>query len=466
MQESDKKPKHAGKGPAQPESIQPDAEEAILDEYDLSGEEGEIPLRLKKRPQAADAKKKAARKRKAAASRKKKKRAKQNTLFSDRRFAHKKSLFEIMSASGEDSFFKPITIFGHEIRFWPLFLLALILMLLFMLVISNGNVQPREESVTVVGLPEDLENYRILVVSDMNAKRFGDQQGALVREVESMGYDMILCVGDMVGKSGDPEPFYEFLDGLSKPSRVYFVCGDADPGPFVDVAREIEGTLEEIVLEDWILGAMERGANYVDAPMSVDVGESEIWLTPTSYLNLDASAYRESWKDQMRQEEDGVVAGLASDYNSLPFTSYRYRLAEKFYEAVNTIEASDLLIGLSHIVPSDGIIESAAMHDHESGSYLFEPELIVSGHYCGGVWKLPFAGAFYVSNRMLPRYGWFPAKEDVDGLSQIGESQVFITSGLSTTSSVPLLPFRIFNDPELAAITLTAKLPDNMLDAG
>ena len=463
MQDSNQKPKHARKHAAPVQEPVPAADDVFQDDYDMAGDEGEIPLR-KKRRSGADAQKNNGKKKKKSKARKKKKNVKKEVLFSDKRFKHRKSLFEIMSATDEDSLFKPITIFGHQIRFWPLFVLAFIIMLIGVIVISNGNAQPVEDSVTVVGLSEDLENYQILVLSDMNGKRFGDQQGALTREVESLGYDMILCVGDMVGKDGDPEPFYEFLEGLSKPNRVYFVCGDSDPGPFVDTPRSIEGTLSQIVLEDWILGAIERGANYVDVPMAVEVGESKLWLTPTNYLNLNAYDYREEWKDQMRQEEDGVVSGLASDYNSLPFTSYRYDQAERFYEAVNTIDSSDLLIGLSHIVPDDDYIMSAAMHDAES-NYLFESELIVSGHYCGGVWKLPFVGAFYVPNRMLPRYGWFPAKEDVNGLSKVGESQVYITGGLSTTSSIPLLPFRMLNDPEISVLKLTAKLPENMLDA-
>ena len=463
MQDSNQKPKHAGKHAAPVQEPVPAADDVFQDDYDMVGDEGEIPLR-KKRRSGADAQKNNGKKKKKSKARKKKKNVKKEVLFSDKRFKHRKSLFEIMSATDEDSLFKPITIFGHQIRFWPLFVLAFIIMLIGVIVISNGNAQPVEDSVTVVGLSEDLENYQILVLSDMNGKRFGDRQGALTREVESLGYDMILCVGDMVGKDGDPEPFYEFLEGLSKPNRVYFVCGDSDPGPFVDTPRSIEGTLSQIVLEDWILGAIERGANYVDVPMAVEVGESKLWLTPTNYLNLNAYDYREEWKDQMRQEEDGVVSGLASDYNSLPFTSYRYDQAERFYEAVNTIDSSELLIGLSHIVPDDDYIMSAAMHDAES-NYLFEPELIVSGHYCGGVWKLPFVGAFYVPNRMLPRYGWFPAKEDVNGLSKVGESQVYITGGLSTTSSIPLLPFRMLNDPEISVLKLTAKLPENMLDA-
>lgn len=465
MQDSEKKPKHAGKHSAPKQAPAPEPVEEILDDYEIEGDEGEIPLRLNKKKKKADAerKKKKARKRRKAGKRRRNSRRRSDQLFSDRHFKRKRSLFEIMSASGEDSLFKPITIFGHEIRFWPLFVLAFIVMLIGIIIISNGNVQIAEEMVTVVGLPEDLEGYNILVISDLNGKRFGDQQSVLVRQVESVDYDMILCVGDMVGEDGDPEPFYEFLDGISRPSRVYFVCGDADPGPFVDVPREIVGTLEQIVLEDWILGAVERGANYVDAPIAVEVDEATIWLTPTAMLNLDASENRENWREQMKQEEDGVISGLASDYNSLPFTSYRYAQADRFYASLGVISSSDMLIGLSHIVPEDGFIQSAATHDDESAHYLFEPELIVSGHYCGGVWRVPFAGAFYVPNRMLPRNGWFPAREDVEGLSRIGESQVFISKGLSNTSAIKLLPFRAFNEPEMTVLTLTAKLPDNML---
>lgn len=425
------------------------------DEYDAMLDEGEIPVRRKKKASAKKNAKKGKAKKKTA-----------EPLFSDRKFRRKKSLFDIMSASGEDSFFKPLHLFGHEIRFWPLFVLILIVMLIGTVIISNGNITLQDQQVTVVGLADDLEGYNILVLSDLNAKRFGDQQTSLIREVESQKYDMILCVGDMVGKSGDAQPFYEFLEGISKPERVYFICGDSDPGPFVETPREIEGTLSQIVLEDWILGAIERGAHYVDVPTLVEVGESRFWLTPTAYLNLEATAYRDTWRDQMKQEEDGVVSGLASDYNSLPFTSYRAQQAEKFYSAVGSITSTDLLIGLSHVVPDDAFIRSAALHDNDEGKYLFEPELIVSGHYCGGVWKIPFVGAFYVPNRMLPRYGWFPAKEDVSGLSQIGETQVYISGGLSTTASVPLLPFRLFNDPEITAMKLTAKLPGSMLDMG
>lgn len=472
MQESGKKGKHAAKhAAAEPleikeeqipvETIPENPEDTYADDYDLYGDEAEIPLRLKKKKTV----KKASEKK----NKKKKKKNKKSSdsippLFSDKKFRRKTSFFDIMTASTQEKLIKPVKIFGQEVKYWPLLLLAILMLIIGYIVISNGNLTEIPQPVTVVGLAEDLEDYQILVISDMNGKRFGDMQSSLIREIENIGYDMILCLGDMVGKGGDPEPFYEFLDGLSKPSRVYFICGDADPGPFVDVARDIEGSLEKIVLEDWILGAIERGAHYVDAPMSLEIGENVLWLTPTGYLNVEASAYLEDWKAQTEQEQEGTVSGLTADYDSLPFTTYRYRLAEKFYKSISSIGSTDTIIGLAHQPPNDSFIRSAASHDSADGKYFPEPELIVAGHNCGGIWRIPFAGAFYVPNNMLPRYGWFPDQSSVRGLTQVGETQRFITGGLSTTSAAPGLPFRLFNNPEISVLNLTAKLPDNMLD--
>lgn len=205
-------------------------------------------------------------------------------------------------------------------------------------------------------MPEDLEGYKIVVISDMNGRRFGDEQGLLLRTLNNQSYDAIFCLGDMVGKDGDPEPFYEFLDGLSHPEKVYFICGDSDPGPFVDKVRDITGTLSQMVLEDWILGAIERGANYVDAPISINVGEAKLWISPATMLNLETTTTLETWKEQTEQEEDGVLSGIAEDYASLPITSYRYQQMQKLYDAQREMNVSDIHISLAHEVPSEEYI--------------------------------------------------------------------------------------------------------------
>lgn len=378
-----------------------------------------------------------------------------------------RTLFDLMSATGTEGLFRPIRVFGREIRFWPLILLAALALMAVGVMLNNSNLSITEQTVTVVGLPEDMEGYRIVVLSDMNGRRFGDSQSLLLRTLNGIKYDAIFCLGDMVGKSGNAQPFWEFLEGLKRPEKVYFICGDSDPGPYLPSARGTEGMLSQLILEDWILGAIERGANYVDAPISIPVKKSTLWLSPATMLNLETISTLAAWQDQTEQEEDGVRSGITDDYTHLPITTYRSRLAQKLYDAQRTMTASDIHISLSHEIPSEAFIYTS--EDHKSDTtehFLASPDLILAGHYCGGVWRLPVFGAFYVPDKTLPRGGWFPDQQRVSGLSEVGETQIYITRGLSTSGSVPLMPFRLFNSPEISVVTLTSTLPENMLDVG
>ncbi len=378
----------------------------------------------------------------------------------------RRTLFELMSASGTEGLFRPIRVFGREIRFWPLILLAALALMAVGVMLNNSNLSITEQTVTVVGLPEDMEGYRIVVLSDLNGRRFGDSQGLLLRTLNGIKYDAIFCLGDMVGKSGNAQPFWEFLEGLKRPEKVYFICGDSDPGPYLPSARGTEGVLSQLILEDWILGAIERGANYVDAPISIPVKKSTLWISPATMLNLETISTLAAWQDQTEQEEDGVRSGITEDYTHLPITTYRSKLAQKLYDAQRTMTASDIHISLAHEIPSEAFIYTSEDHKSDTERFLASPELILAGHYCGGVWRLPIFGAFYVPDKTLPRGGWFPDQQRVSGLSEVGEAQVYITRGLSTSGSVPLMPFRLFNPPEISVITLTSTLPENMLDAG
>lgn len=378
----------------------------------------------------------------------------------------RRTLFDLMNVSGTEGLFRPIRMFGRDIRFWPLILLAALAFMAVGVMLNNSNLSITEQTVTVVGLPDDMEGYRIVVLSDMNGRRFGDSQSLLLRTLNGIKYDAIFCLGDMVGKGGNAQPFWEFIEGLKNPEKVYFICGDSDPGPYLPSARGTEGVLSQLILEDWILGAIERGANYVDAPIAIPVKKSTLWISPATMLNLETISTLATWQDQTEQEEDGVRSGIVDDYTHLPITTYRCKLAQKLYDAQRTMSASDIHISLAHEMPSNEFIYTSEDHKSESERFLASPELILAGHYCGGVWRIPFFGAFYVPDKTLSRGGWFPDQASVSGLSDVGEAQTYITRGLSTSGSVPLMPFRLFNPPEISVITLTSTLPENMLSAG
>ena len=426
------------------------------DELSQYGDEQDAPVR-RRRSARSSAEKKKAKKKKAAKKKKKTARKKRRSFF--------EWLFSGTSKRAPRRR-GAVRIFGREVHlsFWPVFLVVIVLLLAIMVLMQGNSLSVEEQNVTMVGLPEDLEGYRILLLSDLNGRRFGDEQATILREIGTLDYDAVFIVGDMVGSGGDPEPFYELLEGLPSSRPVYFIAGDSDPQPVLDTTRDITGTVEQMVLADWILGAIERGATYVDAPVELNVGDASIWISPADMLNLNASELVDTCEEQMMQEQEGTVLGLQSDHDTLPSTTYRYERAQRLLSAVNSMAATDMHISLAHEAPSDDFLAASATHNSSEEKYLTQPSLVLAGHYCGGVWRLPLVGAFYIPSSTADRHGWFPAQEDVQGFSTAGGTQLYITAGLSTTGSAPLMFFRFLNRPQISIIELTATLPQSMLE--
>ncbi len=380
----------------------------------------------------------------------------------------KKGLLSRLFSSGkeirEGESPEDVTIMGRKLSFWPMFICLIAVLMILALFLNSANLTIEEQPVTLLALSPDAEGYRILVLSDLNGKRFGDDQSTLLREINSLDYDIIVCLGDMVGEDGDPEPFYELLEGLPKSKKVYFICGDSDPGPYRKTMRNEVAPLADLVLEEWILGATARGAIYVDSPIEIPLDNVSIWLSPADMLNINASESVILWKDQTSQEESGYLAGIGADINSLPFTNYRYLLSENHLAACNSMADSDIHIVLSHVPPADDFIEAACNQTQIDGKYLSAPDIVLAGHYCGGVWNIPLLGAFYVPDSSLDRYGWFPSQDRVNGIREIDDAQIYVTAGLSTSGDTPLMPFRMLNSPEISVITITATTPQSMLE--
>ena len=433
----------------------PDIGSRADDELSQYGDEQDMPVRRRRSAKATGKKKKP--QKKTAAKKNKKARKKRRSFF--------EWLFSgTTRRSGWR--FDSLRLFGRDVRlsFWPVFLVVIVLLLAIVVLLQGNSISVDEQQVTMVGLPEDLEGYRILLLSDLNGRRFGDEQATILREIGTLDYDAVFIAGDMVGSGGDPQPFYELLEGLPSSKPVYFIAGDSDPQPVLDVTRDITGTVEQMVLADWILGAIERGATYVDAPVELNVGDSSIWISPADMLNLDAGELANTCEEQMLQEQEGTVLGLQSDHDTLPSTTYRYERAQRLLNAVNSMTAADVHISLAHEPPSDDFLYASSTHNSSEEKYLTQPSLVLAGHYCGGVWRLPLVGAFYIPSSTAERHGWFPAQEDVQGLSTAGGTQLYITAGLSTTDSAPLMFFRFLNRPQISIIELTATLPQSMLE--
>ncbi|MCR5751495.1 MAG: metallophosphoesterase [Kiritimatiellae bacterium] len=97
--------------------------------------------------------------------------------------------------------------------------------------VYNGVKAPevKEFSLPSPGLPEELDGYRIALISDLHvsaaATRWRTQ--AVVDRVNAAGADLVVCTGDIV--DGSPErqgSNVEPLRELSAPDGVYFITGN------------------------------------------------------------------------------------------------------------------------------------------------------------------------------------------------------------------------------------------------
>ena len=169
------------------------------DELSQYGDEQDVPVRRRRSAKSSASKTKKPTKKPAA--KKKKKRARKK----------RRSFFEFLFAGTPQRTRRSggLRLFGREIHisFWPAFLIAIALLLVIVVFVQGGSLTVDEQEVTLVGLPQDLEGYRILHLSDLAGRRFGDAQATIVREIGTLDYDAVFITGDMVGAGGDPEPF-------------------------------------------------------------------------------------------------------------------------------------------------------------------------------------------------------------------------------------------------------------------
>ena len=346
----------------------------------------------------------------------------------------------------------------ERFRFSTFLLATVVILFLTLTFFNNTNIKVEKVTVSVAGLSSDLEGYTICLLSDLHGREFGTKQATLLRAINGESYDLLVLAGDMVGKGGNPQPLYDLMDGLTGNKPVYFVAGDSDPGPLRSVPNVVEGTLEEFVLEDWVLGVIERGAVYLDSPESLKVEDATIWLTPESMLNVESSSTVSALNKQVYLETNEVLENKQAAYNALPFTSYRQQNMLELQTSILKMKSQDLHISVGHIPPY-----SAPRVSDGSDGYLPTVDLILAGHYCGGVWKLPLLGAVYIPSVEAARHGWFPAENEVEGLRMLGSANMYVTGGLGVTDQIYLPDFRLNNQPKVTLLTLTAKLTDDLL---
>lgn len=276
-------------------------------------------------------------------------------------------------------------------------------------------------------------------ISDIRDRTFGEDAESLNRVLEDYAYDIVVMTGDVTGTDGDTTGFYQALEYFAAQGKpVYFITGDNDPAA---TGLRADGSFG---VSEWVQGAQERGAVYLDIPVAVSEGETALWLMPASALVLDTQSSIDSLDARLADEtlDDGTVQSIL----------YRKSRYQAFADAMAERKHNDLTIMLTHMPCLDKSLQT------QSSTDLFgQADLILAGHHLGGQICLPFIGAVRADNEQLPRNGWFPESRYLTGLNEVNATQQYVSTGMGTAWK-GLLNFRLWNPPQVSIITLTRKV--------
>lgn len=239
-------------------------------------------------------------------------------------------------------------------------------------------------------VPEGFNKFKIVHISDLHNKVFGNEQDKLIEKVEALESDIIVITGDLIDRRRyNLEKSMYFINASVEIAPVYYVSGnhEAWSGRF----SEIEGRL------------INAGVKIMDdSETEIRRGNSSIKL-----LGLSDPDF------------------LTSDYIDGTDTS---KLEENL---IRLSEGEELKILLSH---------RPELFELYSDNNI---DMIFSGHAHGGQIRLPLIGGL-----IAPDQGLFP--KYTAGSYTSSTSTMYVSRGLGNS----LFPVRVFNRPEIISVTL------------
>lgn len=274
--------------------------------------------------------------------------------------------------------------------------IVLLLLLVVLLRIYIDNEIPKVSNVEIKSskLPEVFDGYKIVQLSDLHSKSFGNNNEMLIDMIDKESPNIIVMTGDMVtANEKDFTVFYSLVKELTKKYRVYYVYGNHEGELSSKLKSEITAFLKEngvIVLDN----------DYI----SIEKNNEKI--------NLYGLCYTQKYYSYKGGKKHIITENYIKN-------------------KLGTIDKNKYNILLTH---------NPLFFDAYSG-YGFD--LTLSGHVHGGLIRLPFIGGI-----LSPERKFFPQYSA--GVYEKGNSKLVVSRGLSRGTK----GFRFFNRPDVVSITL------------
>lgn len=246
-------------------------------------------------------------------------------------------------------------------------------------------------------LPKSFDGFKIVHLSDLHNKVFGEDNAPLLRLIEPEQPDIIIMTGDMISHNApNTEQFLNLVKNMRQLCPVYYVNGnhelsDIDSDEFKRVAEKMAEY--RAVCLDNTSAEIHRGSEHIKL----------CGLCYTAEYYRGVREYKRNWKAFMLTD--------MIDYMGVK-------------------QPDEYTILLAHN-PLDFDVHA------EWGA-----DLSFGGHVHGGLIRLPIVkGVFSPERRFFPKYK--------EGVYQVGNSYLVASRGLGK--------IRINNPPEVVVVTLNKK---------
>lgn len=285
-------------------------------------------------------------------------------------------------------------------RVYFFILVIFILFIVVEILISNFIITTEMHTITKENVPISFDGYKIVLISDLHSREFGDGNKRLIDVIDKQLPDIVVMTGDMIStRDRDWDVFLTLAESLAKKYETYFVVGNHEQnlkdGRLADLIAKIENT-GTIVLDN----------------------EKTVIEKNNEKINLYGLWFH------LRYYRD-----LRSDYQK-----DNYFGIESIQKILATPNKKEFNILLTH---------NPVYYDtySEWGS-----DLTLCGHFHGGMIRLPIVGGlFSPEKKLFPKYD--------SGVFYDNNSYLVVTKGLGNGN----LGFRFLNCPEVTVITLNRK---------
>jgi predicted MPP superfamily phosphohydrolase len=277
----------------------------------------------------------------------------------------------------------------------PIKILSILIFLCGFIYFNNNFLVVTKITVNSEKLPKEFQGYKIVQISDLHSKSFGNNQKELINKIKKVQPDIIVVTGDIIDQRRyNEETSIDFIHEAIKLAPIYYCTGNHEAW-----SGRFEQSLEKKLKAEGV--NLLRNQNDV-----IDKGGAKIYI-----LGVDDPDFN-------RELDSKIYNG-----NSV--------IGKEILKASSDISSNSYKMLLSHRPESFEVYEKSGV------------DLVLSGHAHGGQVRLPLMGGV-----VAPDQGLFP--RFTAGKYQSGNTAMIVSRGLGNS----IIPLRVFNLPEIVVITL------------